>query len=712
MNLYINVLKDASEAGQTHYGGMPFDETTIIIRQDGVEIFNDIMEKLMTLPLPYITLLDNHGFEVRAIPSTQYYNPGTKTGTLALKIPLRRMTDSCTFEIKLEHPDYHTYSNVITVYGYDVGNMINIGNTGYGDFPVTPGIPSTTEQDNVFNPVTTIDTLTDALAYGYSNDLIIRHNPDFNIGMIPRYINGGAILNDLRYGVSSRFIAIINPNTKELRVINANSNYSGTPAYNLAYGVKLPTDPTYSISTFPEMTINVTDDIQIGMFFSIDADPLALQRRVLSKHVSIIPDTVKNINNIPLDDYVGIIGGSFNLNVLVDASSVFYFWSNKANGLAGASNILIDYLIEKETSPGTFAFVERTSKMHSFLSTDSLQGSSVYEYYSVSGNSADFTLSLTDVIRITTRVMIGTGETASDLKTTGDTLQVGHKYMIAFLGYTHAEDFTPIGAVTNTPFMTFVANANAPTFNFMDKGVLYEVVTTAPIIDVYAPIFSTPLYYNINHDTYDYSLPYGHNESGYLRKAMLDASEAQLIAPYDTLYSVVGTDCSTFEIFIYPNDPPTHISMTASKYDADADMFVSVPNFNIDIYGNTSSTITESFSLPDGIYRININHHLVYFFSMCNIMECKIGLIKAAVCGCCSSDDCKAKAYYKLNEFNVLWNTYMSMISASLDTFQFTADTIVPFSTIINYIEIDKIMRRLGNICNDCKDFINKCKTC
>jgi len=213
MKILLNVLADRITANGNDYAGLPFDEVNIKIKQGTKVIVDDDLETATSaLPLRIYYLNDNNGLKREFFLKRHRYNTTLRKGTVELNISLARITDSCTFTIELTHNNYFMYANTFTVFGYDLGNDINFDTTD-GTFTGLPDGLQNALINNAFNPIFAIDNVADVPIYGEDSDdnSVVRHNPSFNIGMIPVEVDNGSgtmVPNDLRYGTSGRFIAI------------------------------------------------------------------------------------------------------------------------------------------------------------------------------------------------------------------------------------------------------------------------------------------------------------------------------------------------------------------------------------------------------------------------------------------------------------------------------------------------------------------------
>jgi hypothetical protein len=181
---------------------------------------------------------------------------------------------------------------------------------------------------------------------------------------------------------------------------------------------------------------------------------------------------------------------------------------------------------------------------------------------------------------------------------------------------------------------------------------------------------------------------------------------------YDGTGYSVTFDCGKILLTVLADPTPVTITVNAEQYNNATDTFEQLPTYPQDFISDATTDITYTLLFLDGIYKITIATDEYYLFNICEIIDCKVQLIKDTVCSCCTTDDCKAKAYYKLNEFNVLWITYLSLISQNLINFDFVQDSLIPYDDLVNIVEVDKIIARLSDLCNDCEGFVEPCPTC
>ena len=174
----------------------------------------------------------------------------------------------------------------------------------------------------------------------------------------------------------------------------------------------------------------------------------------------------------------------------------------------------------------------------------------------------------------------------------------------------------------------------------------------------------------------------------------------------------VTFDCRNINLTVLASDPTNSIEVNCEVYNNTTTAFEQHPDFPQQFDGEITEDKEYQIAFIDGIYKLTVGTDIYYLFNICDIIDCKVQIIKDTVCSCCEDDDCKAKAYFKLNEFNILWTTYLSMISQNLTNFDFVQDNLVPYNDLINIVELDKVVARLRDLCNDCEGFVNPCPTC
>lgn len=720
MNIRLNILKDANNAGLTHFGGVPLDEVLVRITQDGIVAYSGYLSVASDPASPEsISLNDNHGFElIGQFSRDDNYNAVTDIGTIILDLPIRRITDSVTFELQVSNLDYFTYSNVITVYGYDLGVSMNFDDTGDGKFTGIPNGDAIAIANNVFNPCYGVETLTDNTTYGEEDGVVVvRHNPNFNIGMIPVEILDSVLgtpkPNDFSYGCSNRIIAIPNPNDNTVRVVDGNSNAPTLPSRNASIAYKLVGDVSYTDTGLLETTISVPADTHVAKFFSLGTEPLEIQTRVVSRVTQLLPTYIREINGTAFSSFTGVLSGDVELAVDIDDVSVFKYWACGEFGITPIASVILKYdFFSKDDIADSYVLRESVTKKHNYHTTDVLTSSTAYDAYSKAAMSESNPMDY-NYVKVEVGVYFVTKELDANIKSGVDLLAAGNTYMIVSRGVDSADSFTGIGAANNDLYTVFTANTSAGAFTFSSNGALALLdVDTAVSLGLFVQAEVANVYNNIEDVILTDTLTYSSLILGYAEHTSLYESVDSLEFANNALYSIMASECNTLTWTVYRADTAAEHVLNVEVWDTDTSAFIATTGYPITVESSGLEDIVTTISVEDGIYRITIDGEYYTYIAMCGIIQCYVDIIKGTVCGCCTTDDCKAKAYYRFNEFMVLWNVYLSMISVSVEDFDYVDTGLINYSDLLDYVEIDKLMARLSDVCDNCSGITKKCTNC
>jgi len=714
MRARINILSDKHSISDTEYNSLRFDETTVTIKQNGNILFSDLLTAVEYNSVGF-KLNDSNAIRLDCSVSKERYVGATKIGTLLLNIPLIRITDSVTFEITVTHNDYFTYSNNITLFGYDVGNNINFGTTD-GKFTGITNGDAIAAANNLYNPIVEVSTGSLTPVYGQEDGTtIFRHNPDFNIGMIPLLIDdgmGGTMAQDLSLGTSGRVLLLKNPLTEAVLIRNTNSNQPSVPVHTITYKYKTVVGSTYSDITSSDFVITMaTEDYEIGKYFNLGTDPAVIQKHYLIKYINVRHTVTKMVNGQQLSLFTGVLNGSINTYLNIDETSVFKFWSVDNSNLSAIAGILLYTKLELNVN-GVYQFLDSAQNVISFQDTDILQYNTGYIPYLYSNHINTLNTTVVGIVKLTISVMYLGIEDSTYKKVTGNTIADGTNYMIGSNGTLNNENYAAIGASNTLSGHVFTA-INTFAYSFINDGSLYEVVDDPNVpYGIYGQI-TTNLGTVYSHLTAIYTdiVSYSASITGYIRLLPIYESIESIEVPYNEFYSITSTSCGIVTINIFGYQMMSDIDVIVYKYNPQTNVFDYFDENVLPV-----NTNTYNYSYTDGIYKITItidgNTNTYIFFSTCSIEQCYINIIKGAVCECCDNDDCRAKAYYRLNEFMILWNTYLSMISVNLANFDMISNNLIDYNSLLNIVEISKMQNRLIDLCNDCNSMTKKCKTC
>ena len=172
---------------------------------------------------------------------------------------------------------------------------------------------------------------------------------------------------------------------------------------------------------------------------------------------------------------------------------------------------------------------------------------------------------------------------------------------------------------------------------------------------------------------------------------------------------ILSTSCNTLSIH---NTTMGTIIWTESIYDADTNSYTISRTYSMG--GGTTIDIGIS---NDGIYKYTDGSGDAYiYFAMCNAATCYVELIKKTICTCCEDDSCKPSTYSAFNEFKVLWDTYINMISVNNEDIEFTnVSSVISKGVVVGLFDlktISDVYDRMLEICNGCSDIVTRCKTC
>jgi len=164
-------------------------------------------------------------------------------------------------------------------------------------------------------------------------------------------------------------------------------------------------------------------------------------------------------------------------------------------------------------------------------------------------------------------------------------------------------------------------------------------------------------------------------------------------------------DCNTLRVYFEETDITYHLTIKGLD---DSNAFT-VVLFDETIISNTEYTYNLT---PDGIYEVTIGEGVYYVYVTCDMRLCMLSLIQSIICGCCEHDDCKTDLHYKFIEVDRLWRTYMSLMSEAISGFVYDTDCIIDYSSGLDILQMNKIIKRITELCGTCEEFSHKCKHC
>lgn len=178
------------------------------------------------------------------------------------------------------------------------------------------------------------------------------------------------------------------------------------------------------------------------------------------------------------------------------------------------------------------------------------------------------------------------------------------------------------------------------------------------------------------------------------------------------LYEIERTDCSTFTVY---NRDVNVITVGVSQLING--VWTLLATENVDPFSNTIITLTE-----DAVYYFliqDIDGNQVFFtkFVYCGIETCKLNYLKKIICcnpeGNCSDcvdDDCKHKNYYDFNAFSILMATYYAMLNAEINfNYSYSASEINDVTKIAELYSLEQLIERANEYCQTCNTPCTDC---
>lgn len=180
-------------------------------------------------------------------------------------------------------------------------------------------------------------------------------------------------------------------------------------------------------------------------------------------------------------------------------------------------------------------------------------------------------------------------------------------------------------------------------------------------------------------------------------------------------FEVINTACDAIRITNY--DPSETVVYTIYILDESGWTSTGITD-TLTIYP-TTGYYEEIEDLEDGVYKIEIvtggSTYNQILFITCDVEECLLGFINKLICcnpdtNCddCEGDDCKKKDYYDFNAFSLLERTLFGLLNY-YEEYGYVYDNTDIIAQISRLRDIDTLLTKARNYCMECDEPCTDC---
>jgi len=527
--------------------------------------------------------------------------------------------------------------------------------------------------------------------YDLGNDTSVSHNPNFNIVLVE---------NNLPF---SNIISYREPFTDKVRYYFASSSsYTDLKLYDDITGVLLSTNTTG--------VINSSDDIALDYLVTNGANSCYKNNPDILKKQSWLPDF--NIINNTSGNCVNPSSNN-NVEVHIDYTKLDLVYVDD-----NAQYPFIDFSVKSIIVDSANTLIQDEVQMGY---TDAIPLPDIFIF-------SNYIIPTLGTYAIQVHFNIFGYEPG--LIDSGN-LDNNHDYLIQIEGGSNS-NIPLLSSMPNSGLQGVVFTYDTGLTPIFDGAKLYEVLVTGNIpANKYYKIKD----YNIGADLSNlfpqaYSIKfdnvfYAHSlvtpvSWGSLTGTLLSCPNYSGLALIET--APIITTCKTLVV-----DTCNTINVTQTNCNKIEVTNNGLLNGNIDVYVLTSGNWVQINTMPiisnetlsidlstDGVYRIDTTYNNIttshLYIVDCNIQSCYAKYIDKLICcntqtNCdsCLDDNCSPKEYYNFNAFSSLINTYLTLVSLTVDISHiYTPQDIIKSALLNTLTDIDTILNRAMAYCNEC----------